>query len=63
MDDKENNSKMIIESRKMTFTPTNAVMSFNRKKLLEFGICAGEYNVVYEKGKITIVKELQSVII
>lgn len=57
------NGNMIIERRTLTVTPVNAIMSFNKKKLKEFGIEAGEYNVVYEKGKITIVKELQSVIV
>lgn len=54
---------MIIERRALTINKVNGVMSFNKKRLEEFGICAGEYNVVYENGKITIIKELTSVII
>ena len=54
---------MIIERRTLTITPVNALMSFNKKSLLISGIEAGEYNVVYEEGKITIVKELKSVVI
>ncbi len=54
---------MIIERRTLTITPSTAVMSFNKKRLAEFGIEGGEYNVVYEDGKITIVKELKSVVI
>ena len=57
------NGNKKIELRTLTITPVNAVMSFNKKKLKEFGIEAGEYNVVYEEGKITIVKELKSVVI
>lgn len=54
---------MKIENRKLTITPVNAVMSFNKKSLLDIGFEAGDYNVVYEQGKITIVKELKSVIV
>ena len=57
------NVDKIIELRTLTITPVNAIMSFNKKKLKEFGLEAGEYNVVYEKGKVTIVKELKSVVI
>ncbi len=54
---------MIIERRKITVTPVNAIMSLNRKSLEKIGFGAGEYNVVYEDGKITIVKELKSVVV
>lgn len=54
---------MIIERRTLTVTNVNAVMSFNKRSLEEYGLKAGEYNVVYEEGKITIVKELKSVVI
>lgn len=59
----ELNRIMIIERRTLTITPVNALMSFNKKSLLINGLEAGEYNVVYEEGKITIVKELKSVVI
>jgi len=56
-------SQIIIERRTLTITSLNALISFNKKSLLISGLEAGEYNVVYEEGKITIVKELKLVVI
>lgn len=51
-----------IEQRKLTKTPTHAVMALNVKTLEECGFPTGEeYNVIYEDGKVTIVKEIKSV--
>lgn len=54
---------MIIEKRTLTITSVNAIMSFNKRSLEECDIEAGEYTVVYEEGKITIVKKLKHVVI
>jgi hypothetical protein len=51
-----------IEQRKLTKTPTHAVIALNRQTLELCGFPTGEeYNVIYEDGKITIVKEVKSV--
>ncbi len=51
-----------IETRRLTETPTNAIMAFDKEKLRECGFPAREdYNVLYEDNKITIVKDLDSV--
>lgn len=51
-----------VETRRLTDTRTNAVMAFNKKTLIECGFPTCEdYNVLYEDGKITIVKDLNLV--
>jgi len=58
----KNEKLPIIEQRKLTKTPTHAMLSFNQRILERCGFpTSEEYNVIYEDGKITIVKEIKSV--
>lgn len=52
-----------IELRRLTETPTSVVMAFDKKEMNNCGFPArGDYNVLYEDGKVIIVKELESVL-
>lgn len=50
-----------VETRRLTETRTNAIMAFDKEMLKNCGFpVKQDYNVIYEEGKITIVKELDS---
>ena len=54
---------MKIGHRKLTNTKTNRIMSFDREYLDEIGFTAGNYTVLYENNRVSIVKNVENVIL
>ncbi len=54
---------MRLGRRKLTETKTSRLMTFDREYLDEINFTAGNYTVIYEPNRVSIVKDIKDVIV